>query len=195
MVTTSATLTPVVNQTPAVVNTGKELSGAQWVPRFQGSNLTSELNDTFRAATEFFISALKAAGATVRISATYRPRQRAYLMHYSSKISRDEISPANVPEMDGVDIEWDHGNDATSRQAAIEMSSSYGIVYPPALISRHTERAAIDMTITGIIGRTMLNAREQEIEVTSHLILYQIGATYGCHKLTSDPPHWSDNGH
>jgi hypothetical protein len=25
-------------------------------------------------------------------------------------------------------------------------------------------------------------------------VLYRIGASYGCHKLIPDPPHWSDNG-
>lgn len=195
MATTQAILTPASNQTPAVVNLGKELSGSQWVPRFPGSNDVNELNENFRDSVKSFIAALQEAGATVRISATYRPPERAYLMHYSSKISRGEISPANVPAMAGVNIEWDHGDNEKSKKAAAQMASGYNIVYPPALVSRHTERAAIDMTISGITNLTVRNANGDDIKVTGSSILNQIGATYGCIKLITDPPHWSDNGH
>jgi hypothetical protein len=195
MVTAQATLTPVSNQTPVVVSIGKELSGSQWVSRFPGSSDISELNDNFRASVRSFISALQDAGATVRISATYRPPERAYLMHYSSKISRGEISPTNVPAMDGVNIEWDHGDNEKSKKAATQMANGYNIVYPPALISRHTERAAIDMTISEITNKTMRNANGDDVKVTDSSTLNQIGATYGCIKLITDPPHWSDNGH
>ncbi|ADJ63331.1 hypothetical protein RC55_04435 [Herbaspirillum seropedicae] len=170
------------------------MSGPQWVTRFPGSNRISDLNSSFRQAIESFISALTTAGANVRISATYRPRERAYLMHYCVKVAKGLISPDRVPTMNGVEIEWDHGDDRSSKNAAAQMARSYTIVHPPALISRHTERAAIDMTITGIIGKTMLDASAAAVEVTDNAVLYRIGASYGCHKLISDPPHWSDNG-
>lgn len=195
MATTQATLTPSTDTAPAVANVSRELSGAQWVSRFPGSSSTEDLAPNFRSSASNFISALKSAGATVHISATYRPRERAYLMHYSAKIAKGVISPSDVPPMNGVNIEWDHGDAAQSQQAAQSMVNGYGIVFPPALISRHTERAAIDMTISGIIGRTMKNAEGTDIEITSNTILYQVGATYGCHKLLTDPPHWSDDGH
>ncbi|MDR6394865.1 hypothetical protein G5B88_09180 [Herbaspirillum seropedicae] len=194
MTTTHTLLTPASNQTPVVVNTLPELSGPQWVTRFPGSNRISDLNSSFRQAIESFISALTTAGANVRISATYRPRERAYLMHYCVKVAKGLISPDRVPTMNGVEIEWDHGDDRSSKNAAAQMARSYTIVHPPALISRHTERAAIDMTITGIIGKTMLDASAAAVEVTDNAVLYRIGASYGCHKLISDPPHWSDNG-
>ena len=37
------------------------------------------------------------------IIATFRPAERAYLMHYSSKIARAEIAADEVPAMIGVD--------------------------------------------------------------------------------------------
>lgn len=43
----------------------------------------------------------------------------------------------------------DHATQAlTSRLPAMSMVSGYHIVYPPAVFSRHTQRLAIDMTIT-----------------------------------------------
>ena len=194
MTIAQSTLTPASDQTPVVVNASPELSGPQWVTRFPGSHRTDDLNSTFRKAAEGFILALTTAGATVRISATYRPRERAYLMHYCVKIAKGLISPDKVPVMSGVEIEWDHGDEHASRNAAAHMARSYTIVHPPALISRHTERAAIDMTITGIIGKTMRNAGAELVEVTDNTVLNRIGATFGCYKLISDPPHWSDNG-
>jgi hypothetical protein len=59
----------------------KELSGPQWVDRFRGRDTTSDLALTFRRNVEGFLAALKEAGIKTRLSATYRPVQRSYLMH------------------------------------------------------------------------------------------------------------------
>lgn len=74
------------------------------------------------------------------------------------------------------------------------MARAYGIVYPPALISRHTERAAIDMTITGIIGKTIKNSDGKDVEIKTSSDLHAVGKGYGVIKLVDDEPHWSDNG-
>lgn len=195
MATTTAELTPRSDTTPAVAEVpAKEMSGAPWVQRFRGSASLSDLDPVFRQKAEKFIEAIEAAGGAVSIAATYRPRQRAYLMHYASKIARREIEPDKVPAMEGVNIEWVHETDEASRTAATAMTKAYGIVYPPALISRHTERAAVDMTITGIIGKTMKNASGEHVEIKKSADLHAVGASYGVNKLVSDPPHWSDNG-
>lgn len=107
-----------------------------------GQFLAGDLEPTFGANATSFVDALKPAGASAGIAATYRPRERAYLMHYSSMIARGEIQAANVPAMDGVNIEWVRDTDEDSKQAARAMATGYGM-----------------------------------------------------HKLVSDPPHWSDNGH
>jgi len=194
--TVTAELTPQADTAPAVASVpARERSGAQWVPRFPGSASLADLESAFRANATNFIDALKQAGASVHIAATYRPRKRAYLMHYSSKIARGEIRPEDVPSMEGVNIEWVHDSDEASKQAARDMVSGFGIVFPPALISRHTERAAVDMTITGIVGRTIKNASGQDVTIHQMNELFPVGASYGVHKLVSDPPHWSDDGH
>jgi D-alanyl-D-alanine dipeptidase len=196
MATARVNLTPAANTAPAVVNIPQnELSGAQWVPRFPTSASIDDLNDPFRSDLTRFITELRAAGATVVVSATYRPTERAYLMHYSSRISRSDIRPENVPSMVGVNINWVHPTPQRSTAAATAMANGYNIVFPPALQSRHTQRRAVDMTISGIMGRSMQNANGRVINITSQALLHQVGATYGVIKLVSDPPHWSDDGH
>lgn len=193
--TVTAELTPKADTTPAVAEVpAKEKSGIHWVKRFPGSNSLEDLEPLFRANVEKFIDAIKAAGGTVFIAATYRPRERAYLMHYSSKISRGDIKADQVPGLQGVNIDWVHDSDAASKDAALAMAKAYAIVFPPALISRHTEKAAIDMTITGVVGKKMKNASGDDVEIKKQDDLNAVGATYGVKKLVSDPPHWSDNG-
>ncbi len=122
--TVTVELTPKADTTPAVAEVpAKEKSGAQWVSRFPGSASLSDLELTFKANTERFISAIKAAGGTVSIAATYRPRERAYLMHYASKIARGEIKADKVPAMDGVNIDWVHDTDDASKAAASAMAT------------------------------------------------------------------------
>ena len=148
----------------------------------------------FRRSADDFIAAIQAVGGTVRISASYRPKERAYLMHYAAAIANGSITPERVPAMAGVDIEWGHGSVEKSRSAAREMASAYEIVYPPALVSRHTERSAIDMTISGVKNKKIKNASGTEVLIKRDSDLHSVGATYGVNKLLSDPPHWSDNG-
>ena len=182
------------NQSPAEAST-KELSGAQWVSKFPGSSSLDELSADFRPKAKKFLDAIRAAGGSVVVNATYRPRKRAYLMHYSLRIAKGQIKAEAVPSMEGVDIEWVHESDEASVKAAKAMVKGYRIVYPPALISRHTERGAIDMTVTGIIGKKMTGADGKEVEVKTEADLHAVGKKYGVIKLLDDEPHWSDDGH
>lgn len=178
------------------VTMSKELSGPQWVNRFSNSSSISDLTPEFSESVNSFIQAIRNAGGNVRVSATYRPVERAYLMHYSWKIAREGMDPALVPEQDKVNIDWTHkGNHDAAVAAAVDMVNGYHIVYRPALTSRHIQRRAIDMTITGIINKSMKNFSGVQTLITSQSILYEVGATYGVHKLVTDPPHWSDDGH
>lgn len=171
-----------------------KLSGRQWVSRFPTGTSTRDLAPGFRRNVETFIAAITAANGRVRISATYRPRERAYLMHYAAAIANGTIDAARVPAFAGVDIEWDHGSAQKTRAAAREMASAYGIVFPPALVSRHTERSAIDMTISNVKSKKIRNASGIEVLITRDSDLHAVGASYGVRKLLSDPPHWSDDG-
>ncbi|WP_235491842.1 hypothetical protein [Paracidovorax avenae] len=178
-----------------------ELSGSAWVAKFPTSNRTSDLTQGFRTKVDSFIACLQSGGASVSISATLRPPERAYLMHYSWKIAREKLDVQRVPPMQGVDIDWVHrtvtntGDAGASRVAASKMVAGYGIVYAPALTSRHSEGRAIDMTITQYSGKTFEDAKGKKTLVKSQAELHALGATFGVHKLASDPPHWSDDGH
>ncbi|NMV39582.1 hypothetical protein HGR00_16830 [Ralstonia insidiosa] len=81
------------------------------------------------------------------------------------------------------------------------MVAAYGIVFRPALSSRHTEGLAIDMTIrwsdmlriTDAAGTVV--AIENSPRNGGNSALHTVGASYGVKKLLSDPPHWSEDGH
>ena len=171
------------------------LSGPAWVSEFPTRTDTAALLPAFAASVDRFINALEASGATVVISATLRPPERAYLMHYAYRVAHGGLPAASVPAMADVDINWVHPSAAASKVAAKQMVTGYGIVYAPALSSRHSEGRAIDMTITGHIGKTFNNASNQSVQVNNATQLHALGATFGVIKLPSDPPHWSDDGH
>lgn len=216
MATVQATLTPTADQTPVAVSvSADEPSGAQWVARFPGSaNLTS-LNSPFREAVTKFLDEVKAAGATVHISATYRPPERAYLMHWSWKIVKTGFDPQQVPDYPGdvIKIQWAHTSESgafdqqASVQAARAMVNGYGISglnVAPALNSRHTQKLAIDMNISWTGTLTINNASGTAVAISSdpktgmNSELHTVGATYGVIKFVggnSDKPHWSNDGH
>ena len=206
MPSTQAVLTPATDQTPAVVKVGDELSGGQWVGRFPGSASLDALVEPFRTSVIRFKSALESAGAIVRISATFRPKERAYLMHWSWKIVHG-TNPNSVPPMDGVNIEWVHSSRDECIEAAQEMVDGYEIQnlgIPPALATRHTQRKAVDMRITWHGNLAITNASGQTITITSiprtsmNTQLHAVGASYGVIKFlggNSDKPHWSTDGH
>ncbi len=181
-------------------------SGKSWVSQFPTSTSVDDLVSPFRENLKAFLAALSSAGASVTINATYRPVERAYLMHYAFRIAREGLNPQDVPAMSGVDIQWGHRNSAgkpdivASRRAAEDMVAAYGIAFRPALRSNHTARLAVDMSIawSGILS--IVNASGKKVVITasprsgSNADLIRVGKTYGVIKLVSDPPHWSQNG-
>jgi len=178
-----------------------QLSGPIWVQRFPTSADVSDLSASFATSVGNFIASLRAGGAGLSIAATLRPPERAYLMHYAWRIGRDSLDAEDVPAMAGVDIDWVHRDrrgraDATASQsAALGMVGLFGIVYRPALSSRHTEGRAIDMTISNYTSKTFNDADSDATVVRTAGELHALGATFGVIKLASDPPHWSDDGH
>ena len=188
-----------------------EPSGPQWVARFPGSVSSSDLLPEFRDRVLAFISAMKNGGASVSIAATYRPPERAYLMHWCSRIAgytdpkthQHVIDPPSAATpMAGVAIDWTHGgNDSAARAAAAQMVAGYGIKYPAVLVSRHTQRRAIDMSIDwqGTLTVRDFDGQARTISMPprsgSNQILVDVGRSFGVIKLMTDPPHWSDDGH
>jgi len=138
----------------------------------------------------------------VEISATYRPPERAYLMHWCWMIANLSQAPSAVPPMTGIDIDWTcRGDGSAARAAARAMAEGFNLEVLPALDSRHTQRRAIDMTIRwdGMLSLRDFDGNLHHIggsprDGTNHE-LGQVGASFGVLKLDTDPPHWSEDGH
>lgn len=208
-----AVLTPVTDAAPAVVRVSTtEPSGPYWCMRFPGSRSIEDCSEPFRAHVSSFIAALRFAGATVIVSSTYRPAQRAHLMHWSWKIVRGGVDPRMVPAMAGVDIKWNHASAAgaydaeKSRAGALAMVNGYGLqklTVAPSLNSRHIAGAAVDMSISWVRDLNIADSAGRFVRITSgprtgmNAELAIIGATYGVIKYNgsgNDEPHWSDTG-
>lgn len=183
-----------------------EPSGALWCQRYPTSRNVGDLTTDFAPKVRAFLAALKDAGIAVAISATYRPAERAYLMHWAWMIAHENTAPVSVPSMPGVGIDWLHYNSAGtpdlrgSVQAAEAMVLGYAIAYRPSLTSRHIERRAIDMALSWQGDAAVIDANG-----VKHIVgvphdglnpsIIEVGKTFGVIKLLSDPPHWSDDGH
>ena len=179
-----------------------EPSGAQWCARFAPSQSLDDLLPDFADQVHAFISQMTKAGASVSIADTYRPPERAYLMHWCCMVGASGQDPRAVPPMPGVGIDWAHGGDTgAARQAAQAMMAGYQIQFPAALTSRHTQRRAVDMTIgwNGTLSIGDFNGQSHAIASGprdgSNPQLIAVGASFGVIKLVTDPPHWSDDGH
>lgn len=177
------------------------LSGPHWYNYFPTSRSISDLVSPFREKVQRFQQAMINAGVQTIVTATYRPPERAYLMHYAASIDRGQIDSDDVPSMAGVDIDWGHYTRAGSIQAASQMVDVYGVGgNPVALQSLHTQRLAIDWNVTweGTLKIKDGNGRIVEIgeprNGASNKKLFEVGASYGVYKLENDPPHWSSNG-
>jgi hypothetical protein len=196
------------NSTPISLqlSPGTELSGPQWVRRFPGSISTSDLDPGFKVRVDAFRAAVSAAGGSAPIAATFRPAERAYLMHYAWEISRGHL--AVPPKMHGVNIEWMHKTKEETINAAKEMSTAYGLTklkVAPSLASNHTKGKglAIDMSISWAGTLNIKNANGDVVIINSaprdnmNPSLWAVGESYGVKRFfkpEKDKPHWSIDG-
>jgi hypothetical protein len=207
MTTAQAVLTPTTDTTPAVVEIqAGELSGGQWVARFPGSADVADCRDPFKSSLTRFIAAMRAAGASVTVSATFRPVERAYLMHWSWMIVKRDTDTTTIPARQGVAIIWTHPTVQASKAAAQQMVNGYGIGSlgtPPALNSKHTARLAVDMSISWTGTLSIVSNAGQVVAISStprsgmNDDLADVGAEFGVIKYNGsgvDRPHWSDTG-
>jgi len=213
MATTRALLTPTADTTPAIARVpGRELSGAQWVARFMTSTSIDDCTAPFREGLQSFVNALQSAGAQVSIAATYRPPERAYLMHWCWQIVNGNADPRTVPAREGVSIQWAHATAAgaysrdASLTAARAMVDGYGMQslgVAPALNSKHTQGLAVDMSISWDDALSIVDARGRAVRINTtprsgmNTDLHGVGATFGVIKYNgggTDRPHWSDAG-
>ena len=184
----------------------EEPSGKSWVKKFPGSNRVDDLEDGFREKAKAFIKAATDAGAEVKIASTVRPKERAYLMHWSWMIVNRDQDAKKIPAMKGVDIDWWHGDQAASKKRAQEMVDAYGLGHlkvPPALSSRHIEGKAIDMQIVWSGDLKIKKSDGATVEIRStprdgtNPDLIAVGATYGVIHFADVPKdrvHWSTDG-
>lgn len=189
----------------------KTKSGKYWVTwastNAKNSTSIDDLEATFKPKAKAFVDALKAAGATVTIGTTKRSDKRAYLFHWSWKIALGKAKPSDATTMIGVDIEWDHGNEADSKKGAKEMVDGFGLAVPPkstnapSLTSHHIKGKAIDMTIKWV-GTLKVKKKDGTVaevpsmtSVNLNTKLHAVGESYGVKKLKTDAPHWSADGH
>ncbi|MBW4524865.1 MAG: peptidoglycan-binding protein [Phormidium tanganyikae FI6-MK23] len=177
------------------------LSGAQWVRFFPASSSIDDLASPFRQRVRAFEKALRDGGASIAVTNTYRPPQRAYMMHYAVQLNNRDMAPWDVPPMVGIDIDWVHYTDAASYQAARDMVNAFDIGgNPAALQSRHTQALAIDWIISWKAPMRIRNGNGQTVTIgtptdgNDNPNLWDVGATYGVYKLEYDPPHWSVDG-
>src|SRR5471032_2094185 len=143
----------------------KELSGAQWEQRFKGSASTKDLTATFRKAVEAFIDAMTSAGIAVRISNTFRPIPRSYLMHWCWEIAAKNVKAEDVTAMNGVNINCVHPTAEASIAAANKMGN---LKTSPALQSLHNVGREIDMSISWtdtVTGRCCINPAATRADV------------------------------
>jgi hypothetical protein len=185
-------------------------SGKKWVTwanaHAKNSSKVEDLDATFKPKVKEFIKALNDSGAVVEISTTKRSAKRAYLFHWSWKISQGKCVPSDAEKMIGVDIEWDHGEIEKSKAGALEMVQGFGLAVPPrstnppSTTSNHITGKAIDMTIKWSGSIKVKNKTKTEVQVSfasnanTNTVLHAIGESYGVKKLKTDAPHWSFNG-
>jgi hypothetical protein len=186
---------------------GRELSGRAWVRQFLGSSDVKDLEPEFRCKVKAFMAALRSPKVKLCVLSTYRPPERAYLMHWAWKIARRRRDPRRIPSMAGVNIRWWHGDAARSIAAAQEMVDSFDIgdcEVPPSLTSRHIECMAIDLDVRW--SGTLRIRRKDGVEVriaslprdSTNGLLIDVGASYGVIHFPdalADANHWSTDGY
>lgn len=191
--------------TPAPVGQPGSLSGAAWwkanQAKYPNSDSLATLDAGFQSKVVPFLDAMKAAGLSVSISSTRRNRLRAYLMHYCWDIANGTVTAAVVPLDAACPIVWNHGSDAASKAAALEMVKLFGIKYRPSLNSRHIDGLAIDMSIIWTGVKSVTNKAGKAVALGSptngaaNKKLHEVGRSYGVVKNVADEPHWSTDGH
>ena len=179
-------------------------SGAAWVAKFPTSTKISDLKSPFRENFEAFCFAMKAAKIKVTVTASLRPKNRAYLMHYSWLIAKGKIKPAEVPARTGIDIVWNHTNGVEAAKDMVEAYGTGGSSVAPALNSRHIEGRAIDTSLSWT-GDIVIKNKDGSLRPIKgvprnaiHPELIAAGATYGVihfKPAAADKVHWSDDGH
>ena len=199
-----------------------EKSGVSWVAKFPHSTDIGMLEAEFGKDLLAFKTALEEGDITVKISTTYRPPERSYLMYWSQQIADGKISPEKVrpfvPEVEGdgpVDIDWAHldadgkADLEAAKKAAKDMQEAYSIGSRPVgkpYESNHNFRRsqAVDMRFIPHwgIGKTVKDKAGNPTEIKKKEDLFSVGKSYGVthwdlrpnKNAIKDDVHWSKKG-
>ena len=180
-------------------------SGLRWCDEFPTSRSPNDLAPPFRENFARFNAALRNAGITPDIAATFRPLERAWLMHWAFQIAHGH-DPRTVPARNGINIDWVHldvkgdYDPKASKKAASDMNARYGTVHKPSLTSLHISGHAIDMSFRWSQAISVVDGQNKTVVVPAgnsagSAGLRAVATTYMVYKLINDPPHWSSNGH
>jgi peptidoglycan hydrolase-like protein with peptidoglycan-binding domain len=185
----------------------KNLSGSKWFDNNQNkyptSKSLSDLEPGIQRKVRSFVSAMRYAGATVKIEATERPKKRAEVMNRAWLVMKGQADPTCVTPIPGVAIEWDHGDKDRSKAAALELARRFGIqsrIQAPSPNSRHVTGHAVDMDVRWSGDLPIIDGKGQVVIIKSgsrdgtNRELHKVGASYGVKKLLGDKPHWSSDG-
>ena len=127
-------------------------------------------------------------------------------MHWAWMIAKQNYSANNIPQMNGVYIDWWHGDQVSSQIAAQAMVDGFGInklKVAPALNSNHTLGLAADIAITWKGKLTVIDGNGITRQInggprdSTNKDLISIAATFDViHFLDvhKDENHWSVNG-
>jgi D-alanyl-D-alanine dipeptidase len=187
--------------TPKAATGDPRLSGAHWTKQYPGSARVDSLIDPFKNNVITFMGMLHSNKAGINVAATYRPPERAWLMHWAWYIAKGKINYSKIATIKNpynVEIEWDHGDKQSTVAAAQAMVDAYKMKHKAALASRHTEGRAIDMTISHLPEILRIDGQDYPIgtaEASKNEALWFISDhQFAVKKLASDPPHWSEDG-
>ena len=129
----------------------KRLSGKHWKEiadkNWPNSTEIEKLSEAFKPKVQAFLKVLDDNKVTYEIQTTFRPGGRSYLFKYCLDVAAGKTKPSEVPKETGVDINWDHGDDAKSKAAADEMAKAFRLVGVAAHPTRHTTGDAIDLKL------------------------------------------------
>ena len=217
---------PAEPSTPAALTDEQRLSGAHWKTiaddRWGGGEdppTTAGLEAGFAGDLQRFRDMLAANSISSTLTSAFRPKQRSYLFKYCLDVQNGRIKPSAVPAMDGVEIIWDHGNEAASKSAAEALAKAFGLVGIAAHPSNHNSGTAVDMKmdfagnasnkisykvdgkdVTRTIkvddeAREGVSARGKKISGIGSRELSKAGADFGVKRaLDNDIVHWSRSG-
>lgn len=185
-----------------------EPAGVIWVSRFPGSKDILDLAPPFRGDVQNLLQRLIEGRASVDVEATWRPEERAWLMHYACWVAgftKDgqffQMESSEVPAHSNIDIDWTCGGDrSTAIEAAKQMVAAYGIVFPASLTSNHIKRLAIDWKVRIANGATIRDAQGHPFSFSgaadqTDKRFHAIARTFGVLPLVTDPVHFSIDGH